>query len=233
MRLHFAFAPARRLGVVLLFLGTGWGLAGASRAEEPKKTSRLTAEQQKQLQQAKAHGEQARKQFEQGKHVEAIQRWQKKVALERAVWGTAHAQLVPSLQTLATWQEAVEDFAGAEKARQEVLAIQTRLLGDRHWRVADARLALADTRRLARLDRDQRQRLAKARQWNSEVFRLARQGKLSEALALALRALQVRKELLGEEHPDYAESLNTLALQHQTLGDYARAETLLNSTAAV
>ena len=35
------------------------------------------------------------------------------------------------------------------------------------------------------------------------------------------------EEALGEDHPDYATSLNNLAVLYQAMGDYARAEPLL------
>ena len=46
---------------------------------------------------------------------------------------------------------------------------------------------------------------------NQRVVELFAQGKYREALELAQKALAIRQQLLGEEHPDYAASLNNLA----------------------
>src|SRR5204863_266388 len=40
------------------------------------------------------------------------------------------------------------------------------------------------------------------------------------------RALEIRKQVLGEKHPDYACSLNNLAFLYGEQGDYTRAEAL-------
>ena len=51
-------------------------------------------------------------------------------------------------------------------------------------------------------------------------------GDNARAEPLYRQALEIRKEALGEGHPDYATSLNNLALLYLAMGDYARAEPL-------
>jgi tetratricopeptide (TPR) repeat protein len=51
-------------------------------------------------------------------------------------------------------------------------------------------------------------------------------GNHTEALELDHRALEILRENLGEEHPLYAKSLNTLAVQYQGPGNYTEAESL-------
>jgi CHAT domain-containing protein/Tfp pilus assembly protein PilF len=210
--------------VVLLL--AAWGLAGVGSAEEPAKPPRLTAEQQKQLQQSKEHREQARKLWGKGKRADAIQEWQTKLALERAVWGKDHPNLVPSLQALARSQEAVEDFARARQALQEVLAIRTKRLGEKHWQVGDARRALADLDLRAKLKPADRSLLRQAWSLNQQVFQLYQAGRPREALPLAQRAVEIRGKILGEGDPDYALSLFNLAAQYKALAEYAKAEPL-------
>ena len=41
--------------------------------------------------------------------------------------------------------------------------------------------------------------------------------------------MEIRKQTLGEKHPDYAQSLNNLAYLNAVMGDYARAELLYRS----
>ena len=52
------------------------------------------------------------------------------------------------------------------------------------------------------------------------------QGKYSKAEILYKQALELRKNLLGEDHPDIAESLNNLAYLYHTQGRYLEGETL-------
>ncbi|NET67072.1 MAG: tetratricopeptide repeat protein [Moorea sp. SIO1G6] len=72
------------------------------------------------------------------------------------------------------------------------------------------------------------EQLAKAKQLNQQVIELYKQGKYSEAIPLAQDALRIRKQLLGEEHPDIATSLNDLGLLYDAMGRYEQAEPLLN-----
>ncbi|MEH1800478.1 MAG: tetratricopeptide repeat protein, partial [Nostoc sp.] len=68
--------------------------------------------------------------------------------------------------------------------------------------------------------------LAEAERLNEQAIKLYNEGKYSEAIPLAERALAIRKQILGEEHPDVATSLNNLALLYKSQGRYADAEPL-------
>src|SRR6185437_15677443 len=76
----------------------------------------------------------------------------------------------------------------------------------------------------ASLTPEQSQLLAKATSLNSKVVALYRQGKFADALPLAQEALEIRKTVLGVEHPDYAQSLHNVAAQYAGLHQYAKAE---------
>ncbi len=54
------------------------------------------------------------------------------------------------------------------------------------------------------------------------------QGRYKEAEPFFLEALDMRKSLLGEEHPDIAQSLNNLALLHYSQGRYSEARIFLD-----
>ena len=59
-----------------------------------------------------------------------------------------------------------------------------------------------------------------------QVVRLYGQGKYAEAIPFAKRALEIRVGLLGEKHPDTAESYNNLGELYRVIGDYGKAEPL-------
>jgi CHAT domain-containing protein/Tfp pilus assembly protein PilF len=206
----------------------GWLLTGPTGAEPPEpKPAPLTKEQQEKLKERDQLAREAVRLRMQGRLTEALAAAAKTLTLERQVFGDVHPEVAGSLQLLAELHEAREDFAAARKARQEVLAIQTKLLGKHHWQVTDARLALEDVERLERMTPADRRRLAEAAQLNGRVVQSYQQGKTREAVALAQKVLAIRKEVLGESHPDYAQGLNNLALLYQVQGEYAKAEPLL------
>jgi tetratricopeptide (TPR) repeat protein len=59
------------------------------------------------------------------------------------------------------------------------------------------------------------------------------QGRYPEAEPLYLEALDLRKQLLGDNHPDVAQSLNNLAYLYQSQGRYPEAEPLYLQALAI
>ena len=168
-----------------------------------------------------------------GKTAEAIAAAEAMLAIERKVLPAGHPDLVGSLNWLADLHLEREDFAAAKTARREVLEILRKQHGETHWKVTDARRALEDVDRLGGMTRDQKQKVAEANRLNGEVVALHRAGKYGEALESARRELAIRKEVLGERHPDYATSLNNLAFLLQSQGDYAAARPLYEKALAI
>jgi tetratricopeptide (TPR) repeat protein/CHAT domain-containing protein len=68
---------------------------------------------------------------------------------------------------------------------------------------------------------------------NNRVAELNRAGKFSEAIPLAQRALAIKEEVLGPDHPDVATTLNNLAVLYDNLGRYADAEPLYRRALAI
>src|SRR2546426_700204 len=77
------------------------------------------------------------------------------------------------------------------------------------------------------------QRVEDSRSWeeeidrlNREVVRLYQRGDFRSAMVQSTRAAELARRHLGEDHPDFATSLNDLAELYRAMGDYARAEPL-------
>jgi tetratricopeptide (TPR) repeat protein len=68
--------------------------------------------------------------------------------------------------------------------------------------------------------------IKEANRLNGELAELYRQGRYQQALPLAQLIWEVRKQALGEEHPETLASLNNLAEMYAEVGDYAHAEPL-------
>jgi CHAT domain-containing protein/tetratricopeptide (TPR) repeat protein len=200
-------------------LGLAVGLAPAA-APPPA----LTPEQQARLKEADRLGAEAKRLWQTSRHGEAEAAWQKKLALERAVYGSVNEVVARSVNQLAFIYAGREAFALARQAKEEVLAIRTRLYGEKDWRVTDARLGLEDVDLQARLSREQRGQLIRAIMLNDQVLQLWQQGRPRQALPLAEEALAIRRRLLGENHRDHALSLYNLGMQHAALYQVREAE---------
>jgi CHAT domain-containing protein/tetratricopeptide (TPR) repeat protein len=207
---------------LLLSLASGWLLINYCSADEPMPKA-LTAEQRGRLKECDRYAARAMELDRAGKLAEMVAAWEKKLAIEREVLGRHHEVVIRSLQELGRMHTFREDFGSARKVQEEVLAIQKELHGELDWRVTDARWALADIERLAKLEPGQRQRLRRATALAAQVTRLRQQGKAPEALPLARQVRAIRQELLGERHPSYAASLNNLAGLYQDMGDHRAA----------
>jgi tetratricopeptide (TPR) repeat protein/CHAT domain-containing protein len=68
---------------------------------------------------------------------------------------------------------------------------------------------------------------------NTQSLKLFNEGKYSEAIPLAQRALAMREKALGPDHPDVAVSLNNLATLYNAQDRYAEAEPLFKRALAI
>jgi len=75
--------------------------------------------------------------------------------------------------------------------------------------------------------------LAEAERLNQQAKELYDQGQYAAAIILIERALVLRENVLGSNHPDVAETLNNLGLLYHTQGKYAQAERLYQRALAI
>jgi CHAT domain-containing protein/Tfp pilus assembly protein PilF len=205
---------------------TSWLVATAgAQAPEPKPAP-LTKEQQAKLQERDRLLQEADQLLDHNQVDKGMALAEKALALTREVRGEHHSEALNLGQGLARAYEQQANFPAAKKLRQQVLAAQTQLHGQDHWQVTDARIALEDLERLARMAPADRRRLEEAEQLNLRVGHLLEQGKTQAALPLAQKALDIQKQVLGQRHPHYAASLNNLARLYESQGAYAQAEPL-------
>jgi tetratricopeptide (TPR) repeat protein len=110
----------------------------------------------------------------------------------------------------------------------EALGIRRKLLGNEHPDVAnslnDLGLFFCGQRKLADAVAAHREALAAL---------LRDQGKSTEAEALWLEALAIRRKLLGDEHPDLADTLHNLASLIRDQGRLAAAQSLYREAVAI
>ena len=70
-------------------------------------------------------------------------------------------------------------------------------------------------------------------QLHRQVVQLFQQGYYERALGLATQARDLARQHLGEDHPDYAASLNNLAGLYRAMGNYAAAEPLFRQASDI
>jgi CHAT domain-containing protein/tetratricopeptide (TPR) repeat protein len=153
----------------------------------------------------------------------ALESMERIATLGREALGEAHPVAIDALEKLAGWREELEQYPAALRVRQEVLRLREKRLGKGHWQATDARLDLEYTKRLGGLGDEQRAQLRQADTWDGQVLQLCGQGRAREAVALARKALELRRKLLGEKHTRYADSLNNLAGCYESTGEYGKA----------
>jgi tetratricopeptide (TPR) repeat protein len=168
-----------------------------------------------------------------GKYLEAGPYYRRALAIREKVLGDespdtkdTRGKLADSLSRLAERQTKQENFAPAQIARKEALALQIKQYGEKDWRATDARQALQDVDIRSRLTVAERRELITAEQADAQAAALDDKGDFRRAVRFAEQAANIRTRLLGDQHPDTATSLNHLALPYKSLGDYAKAEPL-------
>lgn len=115
-----------------------------------------------------------------------------------------------------------EDRSEAIKQAEELLALRARLQGEDHWQVREARNTLEFLRRPA-FTAEQRERLKEADRLAQEGVELSTAGRHQEAAKPTEECLRIRREILGDTHPDTALALFNLALLYKSLGRVADA----------
>jgi tetratricopeptide (TPR) repeat protein len=220
---------------MLFFIGLAAVLSeNSARAQQETKQAAVPAvveQRQERLKERDGYGKETERLRRENKLAEAIAAAEKMLAIERAVFGDIHEDVVGSLQQLAEMHESREEFAAAHKARAEILAIVAKLHGATDWRVGEAQQSLTHLERVARLTPPQRHELAEAEELLKQVSEISAQRRPRDAIPGAERCAAIRQRLLGDGDSDYAVALNWLGSLYDDAGDYARAEPLYRQAA--
>ncbi len=117
-------------------------------------------------------------------------------------------------------------YAALPKAEQ-VLQIRAAHQGEAWWQTIDARLAVADLRRISTMPAEERSSLAAAERAADSVQDkdLEETGKSKQALDILLKSASTQSQLLGQEHSWYAHSLYRVGRAYYLQLRYTEAET--------
>lgn len=133
-------------------------------------------------------------------------------------------ELLDSMEYLATLHARRNDFAAARQHGGELLQIATQRHGERHWRIAHVRRALANLELRSKLNKTHLRELSLAEQVERSALAAYEEGRYGRAVELETAAMATYKKLFGEQHVAYAIGLNNLGELYRETGDYARAE---------
>ena len=117
------------------------------------------------------------------------------------------------------WDEAIA-------TSQELLGLRTRVQGPKHFETVNAEWRLKTLRRVAPMPQKDRVAYQSAKTMNQQAEALWTQGKYAQAQPLFEKALEIRRRLLTDDHPDTAASYNNLAINLNAQGKYAQAQPL-------
>jgi tetratricopeptide (TPR) repeat protein len=117
------------------------------------------------------------------------------------------------------WDEAI---ARAE----EMLALRARAQGPKHFETVSEDWRLKVLRRVAPMPNEDRVAYQSASAINEQAEALNAQGKFAQAQPLYERALEIRRRLLTDDHPDTARSYIGVAYNWSAQGKYAQAQAL-------
>jgi CHAT domain-containing protein/Tfp pilus assembly protein PilF len=217
-----------RLSIFLLgMLATFTGHAVAADPSPPHKAAPLSdADRKKLLAERDRFSEESQKHQLKGESAEAIAAAEKMLDIERKVLGDFNEDVVGSLERLAQLHASRDEFASARRAQQEVVAIRSKLYGEKDWRVTDSRQALEWTTRLPQFSAAERRKLDEARLMTQQASRLTQMQQYRKALILFEKSLAIYKELVGDKHPDYCALVYNVAHQYNNLGNFDKAEPL-------
>jgi tetratricopeptide (TPR) repeat protein len=114
-------------------------------------------------------------------------------------------------------------FEDALKAAEELAALRKRLQGEDHWEVVDAQHTVAAMKLALRAEKADRENYAASFAWQREAAALRDKGRYRQVQPLLEKVLAVRREVLGEKHPDTATAYNNVAFNLNAQGKFAEA----------
>jgi tetratricopeptide (TPR) repeat protein/CHAT domain-containing protein len=204
---------------------------------------RLSAEQQRDVQQAEALNQEAFALYQQGQYAKAVAKAREALALRRKALLKDHPDLAASLNNLGLLLKAMGWREEARKHYEEALSLRRKALPKDHPDLANSLHNLgALLRDMGRRDEARKHLEAAlaiqckalpkdhpdlAASLNTLGVLLNAMGRHDEARKHLEEALAIRRKILPPLHPDLANSLNNLGLLLQDMGRYDEARQLL------
>jgi tetratricopeptide (TPR) repeat protein len=120
------------------------------------------------------------------------------------------------------WNEAI---AKAE----ELIALRAKVQGTKHFETMDAEWRLKTLRRVVQMSKEDRLAYESANTMNEQARNRNDKGRYAEAQPLFEKALDIRRRLLTDNHPDTATSYDSVAYNLRAQGKFAAAQPLFEN----
>jgi tetratricopeptide (TPR) repeat protein len=117
------------------------------------------------------------------------------------------------------WDEAIA-------RTEELVALHSQIQGPKHFETVNDEWRLKTLRRVASMQAEDRVAYQSSHTMNEQAEGLHAQGKYAQARPLFEKALEIRRRLLTDEHPETALSYNNLAVNLKAQGKYVQAQPL-------
>jgi hypothetical protein len=119
------------------------------------------------------------------------------------------------------WQAG--KWAEALRAAEELLELRRKVQGKDHWEAVDAHWQVEALRAVQRQSKELQVEYAALPEQLRQGAALLARGRYREAQPLLEKVLAIHRKVLGEEHPDTAQSINNVASTLNSQGKYAAA----------
>jgi CHAT domain-containing protein/tetratricopeptide (TPR) repeat protein len=130
------------------------------------------------------------------------------------------AQLEKKLDQLHQAGQLAEALEVAEALAQ----LRRKVQGADHWQTVNARFKAEALRRVLCQGEQQQKDYARSQGLQRQADELVSKGRYPQAQPLLEKVLAIRRKVLGEDHPDTAQSYDNLATSQQSQGQYPEAE---------
>ena len=186
-------------------------------AQEPDATTKAKIEQRDQLSQK------AEELVKSGELDKAAEMFERVYLLEQTIFGDSHADLLGTLDMLRDVAEAKKDYDAIIGYCVRQQTITEKLYGADDYRTKDAAIAVTDAKLIVTLTPDEQRQLEQANELLTESIKAYDASYYAVGIKAVTECLAIRETVMGKQHPDYAESLNNLALLYRSMGDYEQS----------
>jgi hypothetical protein len=151
---------------------------------------------------------------------------------ERLLKGDDEKTAAALAKRVADLEEA-DQYAEAVKVAEELAALRSRAQGSDHWQAHDARHRMRTLKIVLVLPAAERAKLREADTATGQANIYRSRGQYADARRLYEQALAIRRQALGEQHPDTAAGYHNLANDLDAQGKYGDGQPLYENALAI
>ncbi|MCA9123198.1 MAG: tetratricopeptide repeat protein [Planctomycetaceae bacterium] len=159
-----------------------------------------------------------------GEYAVAIAKGEETLSLEYALFGEKSEELTGTLKWLTSQYLKMQQFEQATDRAKKYRTICNAIYGEKSWQSVSAKFFEDNILRLSMV---QPERLEIILKMEVESAKLIDEQKHLEAIGKMKKLLDEEREILGEDHPYYANTLWNIAAEYEMVGRYTNAERYL------